>query len=839
MKCATSLLGWQTTTALILLTLVWSTPLPATITFHRVYGGLLQDWGSDVMQTDDGGYAICGATWSFANWHLYSDTYVIKTDSLGQLVWHRAYGGALRDSGAALCPTANSGYLIVGHTESFGQAYPGYPDVYVVNIDSIGDTVWTRTYGGAGYDMAYGVEQTHDGGYVIAGCESPSESGLPNLLLLKIDSLGDVSWSATYGGDSHEQGFSIQQTSDLGYIVVGTSASYGAGDTDVYLLKTDSLGDTLWTRTYGGAYSDAGYSVEQTPDLGYIVAGYTTSSPGYRCVYLVKTDSLGGRQWDRAYVGSWDNRAYSVHRTSDGGYILAGHTYVYGGPHCMEAYLIKTDSLGDTLWTRTFGGAHYDFGKSVEQTRDGGYVVVGRTSSFGAGQYDVYLVKTGPRGVSELRDAAVFSLDEPRGRVFADSLYSVKATVGNLGQVPLTFDIIAAVDDYSDTVQVVQLGVDSTVHIEFKEWLVPPADSVVYTVGVCAYEPADFDTTDNCVEEPVFGRQPFHDVGTVRVESPPDVVLNDSVCPVEFSVRNYGDFTETFRVQCAINGYADEAWVEGFPPGASAVIRLDDWSVPSNNCTTYTMKFCAYMPNDANRSNDGGVRPVYASENHEPLILSARASDGEDPIPGVDGDDYVLIVFDETTNRPGIEASNIDDVLALSNGHTWRDGRKKVRGVEWNERGDTLCIFLSTAASLPSLVVADEVTPDGMTIHDRCGNRAGTAAVITGSFDPVGVGEALSTRTPRTFRLLQNRPNPFRDRTLINYIVPHGSEAGAKVCLTVQNISGRTIETLVNRTQEPGAYCVPWVKKDNPDGVYFYTLRVGESIETRKMVILE
>jgi hypothetical protein len=836
-KQAISVSGIYGAAGLVLLALACPAPLHATITFHRVYGGHLQDCGSDVIQTDDDGYAICGATWSFANWSLYSDTYLIKTDSLGQLVWQRAYGGTFRDSGAALCPTPDNGYLVVGYTESFGS---GPSDIYVVNTDSVGDTVWTRTYGGTGYDMAYSVGQTHDGGYVITGYELSSGSGSTNLLLLKIDSLGDVIWSATHGGDDEDKGFSVQQTSDFGYIVTGASASYGAGDTDLYLLKADSLGDTLWTKTYGGAQNDAGYSVAQTPDFGYIVAGYTTTAPGYQHIYLLKTDSLGSRQWEKILAGSWNDRAYSVHYTSDGGYILAGQTYAWGGPPYWEAQLIKTDSLGDTLWTRNFGGANHDYANSVEQTRDGGYIVVGRTSSFGAGFYDVYLVKTGPRGVSDLKDACVFSLDEPIGRVFADSTYAVKATVGNVGQVPLIFDVITTIGEYADTVQVLQLGVDSTARIEFKEWLVPAADSVVYRARVCAYQPEDFDTTNNCAEEPIFGRWPFHDVGTVRVESPPDVVLNDSVCPVEFTVRNYGDFTETFRVQCAISGYADEALVEGFPPGASTLVSLKDWSVPSNNCTTYTMKFCAYMVDDANRGNDGGVRSIYARENREPLILSARASDGDDPIPGIDGDDYVLIVFDEMVNRPWIGAGNIDDVLALSSGHTWRDGRKKIKGAEWNQKGDTLCVFLSTDATPPSVAVGDEVTPDGVTIRDKCGNRASTAALITGSFNPVGSEESVDKTTPRTFRLLQNQPNPFENRTLISYAVPLTREwVGAKVCLTVQDVSGRVIETLVNELQQPGIYQVQWERKDNPSGVYFYRLQAGDSAETRKMVVVQ
>jgi len=205
---------------------------------------------------------------------------------------------------------------------------------------------------------------------------------------------GDTLWTRTYGGSHSDWGHSVQQTSDGGYVIAGWTLSFGAGRFDVYLVKTDSSGDSLWARTYGRSRSDYGYSVQQTSDGGYIIAGYTESfGPGGYDVWLLKADSSGHLLRTRTYGGSRTDCGYSVQQTSDGGYVIAGWTLSFGAGR-GDVYLLKTDSSGDTLWTRTYGGSSDDIGYSVQQTADGGYIVAGRTRSFGAGDGDVYLIKT-------------------------------------------------------------------------------------------------------------------------------------------------------------------------------------------------------------------------------------------------------------------------------------------------------------------------------------------------------------------------------------------------------------------------------------------------------------
>ena len=352
----------------------------------RTFGGIDVDEAYSVQQTQDGGYIIAGRTYSHGA--DSDDVYLIKTDANGDTLWTKTFGGGNYDRGFSVQQTKDGGYIIAGCTQSYGAGY--YWDVYLIKTDANGDTLWTKTYGGWSDDWGNSVQQTQDGGYIIAGYSAG------DVYLIKTDANGDTLWTRTFGGPDYDYGNSVQQTQDGGYIIAGRTDSYGAGYYDVYLIKTDSLGDTLWTKTYGGSDYDASFSVQQTLDGGYIIAGYTKSyGAGYYDVYLIKTDSLGDTLWTRTFGGSDEDEAYSVQQTQDGGYIIAGRTYSYGAGN-YDVWLIKTDANGDTLWTRTFGGGSYDRGFSVQQTKDGGYIIAGRTESYGAGGSDVWLIKINP-----------------------------------------------------------------------------------------------------------------------------------------------------------------------------------------------------------------------------------------------------------------------------------------------------------------------------------------------------------------------------------------------------------------------------------------------------------
>ena len=191
---------------------------------------------------------------------------------------------------------------------------------------------------------------------------------------------GQVTFQKTYGGMSNDEGHSLLQTSDSGYIIAGHTHSFGAGSQDVYLLKTDSNGDTLWTKTFGGTGNDAGFSIDKTGDGGYIIVGTTTSfGAGANDVYIIKIDSVGNAIWTKTYGGIDGDIGTTVKQTIDGGYIITGYSTVGS----QDVYLVKTDALGNIIWTKTYGGSGIDQGNSLELTIAGGYIILGRTDSFG------------------------------------------------------------------------------------------------------------------------------------------------------------------------------------------------------------------------------------------------------------------------------------------------------------------------------------------------------------------------------------------------------------------------------------------------------------------------
>ncbi len=313
------------------------------------------------------------------------------------LLWSTNYGGWLKDEGSAVCPTGDGGYAAAGSTYSFGE---GDFDIYFLRVNADGDTLRTRTFGGTLTEYGHDICRTFDGGFVIVGSTTSSGAGKEDVYLLKIDEFGSKLWSRTYGGAANDEGWSVRQTRDSGFIVCGTTESYGAGYTDVYLLKLTRTGDTIWTRTFGGPGGDVGFAVRQAPDSSYIIVGSTGSfGEGYSSVYAIKTDLSGNARWTSTYGGAKADFGYSVETTFDGGYIIAGNSWSFATLN-SEAYLVKLNEEGVIEWENTYGGPFEEIAYCVRPTIDGGYVLAGSTESYGSGGTDMYVVKTDPLGVA-------------------------------------------------------------------------------------------------------------------------------------------------------------------------------------------------------------------------------------------------------------------------------------------------------------------------------------------------------------------------------------------------------------------------------------------------------
>ena len=369
----------------------------------KTIGGINGDQGNFAQQTTDGGYIIIANTTSFGAGA--NDIWLIKTDDSGDTSWTKTFGAGGNDGGNYVQQTTDGGYIIAGQNASFGPV-----DGWLLKTDSSGDTLWTKFFGGGGFDYINCVQQTSNGGYIIAGRTNSFGASSYDAWLLKTDSSGDTLWTKTFGGSANEYGSSVDTTSDGGYVIAGITSSFGAGHNDVWLIRTDGDGDTLWTKAYGGSNDEWALSVQETSDGGFVVTGTTDSfGAGLNDIWLIKTDGSGDTLWTKTYGGMMYDWGTSVQQTTDGGYIIAGYTDSFGAGN-DDMLLIRTDNSGNTLWMKTLGGGTNDRGSSVQQTADGGYIVAGLTGSSGAGGLDVWLIKIAPdiTEIEETRQSFVY-----------------------------------------------------------------------------------------------------------------------------------------------------------------------------------------------------------------------------------------------------------------------------------------------------------------------------------------------------------------------------------------------------------------------------------------------
>lgn len=354
----------------------------------RIYGGYNSDYVRCVQVTSNNGFIMTGATASYGAGDR--DVWLIRADSLGDTLWTRTYGGSGLDCAEWVIPTNDGGYAITGNTWSFGA---GAGDLWIIKTDSLGDSLWTKTYGGVANDGGFSISQTADSGFMIAGATESFGAGMTDVWLLRTDVAGDTVWTRTYGGPLHDGCRSAVLTFDGGFLLAAGTCSYGAGEGDLWLIKTDAGGDTLWTQLYGGTEYDVGNEIIETADRGYYLTGYTESfgagNPLIPDVWVVKTDSLGDSLWTRTYGGVSHEAGYSGQQTLDKGYIITGVVYTQNG----DIWIIKTDSIGNILWNKILGDSAADSGRSIRQTSDGGYIIACTTTNPGAGDYDIWLIR--------------------------------------------------------------------------------------------------------------------------------------------------------------------------------------------------------------------------------------------------------------------------------------------------------------------------------------------------------------------------------------------------------------------------------------------------------------
>lgn len=382
------------------------------IQWEKTLGGSGTDLAYCIRQTADGGYILVGETNStngdITGNNGTTDFWVAKLDASGALQWQKALGGSGDDRGYAVSPTSDGGYIVAGATNSQDgnvTGLKGLYDFWVVKLTSTGTITWQKCYGGNNIDEAKSVQQTADGGYIVAGWARSNNlditvnNGGSDFWVIKLDAAGALTWQKTMGGSSDDNANSVQQTADGGYIVAGETISTGGdvsgnnGGTDYWVVKLTSTGTITWQKCYGGSAIDKAKSIVQTTDGGYMVAGKVASTNGnvtqnfgLENPWLVKISSTGTIEWQKCYGGMYYDDANGVQQTADGGYVFAGNVSsnnndVSGNHGGDDMWVVKVNSTGTLQWQKCLGGSSSDIAYAVQQTSDNGYVIAGKSNS--------------------------------------------------------------------------------------------------------------------------------------------------------------------------------------------------------------------------------------------------------------------------------------------------------------------------------------------------------------------------------------------------------------------------------------------------------------------------
>ena len=409
---------------------------PLVKMWDKRFGGASDDrayFSHPIQQTADGGFILGGFSYSGMNGDKTepnfggaADYWIVKTDSLGTKQWDRVFGGTDEDNLHCIQQTSDGGFILGGFSKSgisgnktqpcWGGTF--YGDYWIVKTDSLGYKEWDKDFGGTSDDLLSSISQTTDGGFILGGYSRSGISGdktqpmwgLVDYWIVKTDSLGNKQWEKDFGGFDVDYLFSIQQTLDGGFILGGYSESGISGDktdggwgwSDYWIIKTDSLGNKQWDKDYGGTQQDEFISIQQVSDGGYILAGSSASGIGGDKTqpnwgdwdyWIIKTDSIGIKQWDKVFGGSSHEECYNILQTVDGGYLISGDSYSSISGNKTEnnlgseqIWVAKTDSLGNLIWDKTIlEPGHDETGISI-QTKDGCYLMANYTNG-GIGGY--------------------------------------------------------------------------------------------------------------------------------------------------------------------------------------------------------------------------------------------------------------------------------------------------------------------------------------------------------------------------------------------------------------------------------------------------------------------
>lgn len=354
-------------------------------------GGPANDDLVSISLTSDGGYIMTGMTESFGAGA--QDVWVLKFDEAGSITWAKTFGGPDTDLGTCIRQTEDGGYLVVGTTCSLGA---GSADILWLKLDASGNLLWARTIGGPAEEEIFDFQITVDQGAIATGYTLSFGAGDLDVLALKLSQTGDLVWAKCYGGPGLDNGTCIHQTNDLGYMCGAYSYSAGSGSADMLMIKLDAVGNPLWMKTYGGIQIETLLSFKPTSDAGFFVTGATKSyGSGYYQALLLRLDQNGTVLWASTTEGTIVTYPYDVVTTLDGGCVVAGYR-LQGGDDIL---LLKYDALGMITWATTTHLYDLDEGLDIRLTKEGGYITTGIAVDQVTGYLNAFAMKTNELGL--------------------------------------------------------------------------------------------------------------------------------------------------------------------------------------------------------------------------------------------------------------------------------------------------------------------------------------------------------------------------------------------------------------------------------------------------------
>ena len=673
-------------------------------------------------------------------------------------IWMRSYGVG-GEFFMAVQNTPDRGLIMGGMTSTYGA---GDSDFWLVKTDAYGDAMWMRTYGTAGEEDLHDLRAVPAGGYIMAGSRRAELSSNTDIWVVRTDENGDTLWTWTYG-DPVEADWagSVQPMANGHFAVVATR--YSGGNSDIALYMLDSDGNPYDVETFGGLGDDVAMAIRQTSDGGFIIAGWTNSySIGDHDVYLIKTDDTGALDWFRTYGGGSGDEGRDAIITSDGGYVIVGNTSSFGSGG-GDFYIVKTNSAGDTLWTRAVGGTNWERADAVIEATDGTIAVVGPTESFGPGSSAINLVALD--GYGNVHCTQTYGTD---GRDDATSLV----------ETPDQGVVIAGAVDPAETFDWSGL----VLRVYGQAPIIHSIVDVPYDQGRNA--------------RLVWGRS-SHD----REDGSPEIT--------GYAIYRKYDWAAS-RDHVDGNDFARLA----YPPG--------DWDYVTTVPARYEDVYSTIVPTLCDSSVSYGICWSF-------FFVSAVTAE-----PG--------FYFDSPPDS-GYSVDNLSPSppanlhMATATDLAWDEAPEEdfdyftVYGSD--DPDFTGSVMVGYTIDTGYDVSAEAYTYYHVTATDFAGNEGGPSTVEN-------VYAGLPDSKPVVFALRQNKPNPFHQGTSIAFDMPVAS----RVTLEVVSVGGRVVRTLVSDNMPAGRHSVSWDGRDAEGqqvgpSIYFIRMRAGDFSATRKMMALK